>query len=78
MTPEDIIAQVGTVVAGLLMASQLPAMYGVVAKRAGSDITAMSAAPSKVASALPVVKPKFMKAMAFGNLAGGKLSASKE
>lgn len=46
MSPEDVIAQVGTVVAGLLMASQLPAMYGVVAKRAGSDINAMSAAPT--------------------------------
>ena len=42
------------------------------------DRAAISAAPSRVASALPVVKPKFMKAMAFGNLAGGKLSASKE
>jgi hypothetical protein len=46
MAPEDAVAQVGTVVAGLLMASQLPAMYGVVAKRAGTDINAMSPFPT--------------------------------
>lgn len=42
----DAIAAFGTVVAGALMASQLPAMAGVVMKRPGSDINKMSAAPT--------------------------------